>query len=61
MCSDWVVILGGVQQRPLVSDDFKFNQSELITGVGVPHRVSQEDVYNGYRIPAGSMILANQW
>ncbi|KAI0083867.1 cytochrome P450 [Irpex rosettiformis] len=31
------------------------------TPVGTPHRVSQDDEYNGYLIPADSTIMANQW
>ena len=34
---------------------------ELISSIGTPHRVSQDDEYNGYLIPAGSTIMANQW
>jgi Cytochrome P450 len=29
--------------------------------IGVPHRVMQDDVYEGYRIPAGSIVIANIW
>jgi len=29
--------------------------------MGLPHASSAEDVYNGYRIPKGSMILPNTW
>lgn len=28
---------------------------------GLPHRVVKEDVYLGYRIPAGASIIANIW
>ncbi|KAJ7274641.1 cytochrome P450 [Mycena rebaudengoi] len=28
---------------------------------GVPHRCTEEDVYNGFRIPAGSVLFANGW
>ncbi|KAJ7610297.1 cytochrome P450 [Mycena polygramma] len=31
------------------------------TPMGVPHRLSEDDFYNGFHIPAGSMIMANQW
>ncbi|KAI0695235.1 cytochrome P450 [Cytidiella melzeri] len=31
------------------------------TPVGTPHRVSQDDTYEGYLIPANSTIMANQW
>ncbi|KAJ6477480.1 cytochrome P450 [Mycena vulgaris] len=29
--------------------------------MGVPHFLSVEDVYQGYRIPAGSVVIANAW
>ncbi|KAG8981357.1 hypothetical protein FRB93_008723 [Tulasnella sp. JGI-2019a] len=29
--------------------------------VGIPHRLEQDDVYNGYFIPAGTRILVNVW
>jgi len=28
---------------------------------GVPHRLMEDDVYNGWFIPAGSMIMENTW
>ncbi|KAJ6565468.1 cytochrome P450 [Mycena vulgaris] len=34
---------------------------ELVIPLGVPHRVMQDDVYNGYFIPAGTIMIANQW
>jgi len=29
--------------------------------IGLPHRVTQDDVYRGYLIPAGSTIILNAW
>jgi len=29
--------------------------------LGVPHRLTENDVYNGYFIPAGSMVFYNSW
>lgn len=29
--------------------------------LGVPHAVTQDDVYMGYRIPAGAMVIINAW
>jgi hypothetical protein len=29
--------------------------------VGVPHFLATEDTYKGYRIPAGSIVMANSW
>lgn len=28
---------------------------------GLPHRVTREDEYLGYRIPAGATVIANNW
>lgn len=28
---------------------------------GFPHRVSEDDIYNGYYIPKGSLVIPNQW
>ncbi|KIJ38054.1 hypothetical protein M422DRAFT_88287, partial [Sphaerobolus stellatus SS14] len=30
-------------------------------GTGVPHACSEEDVYRGWRIPEGSIVVANAW
>jgi len=32
-----------------------------VTPIAVPHLVHVEDEYRGYRIPAGSIIIANAW
>ncbi|KAF8513234.1 cytochrome P450 [Gautieria morchelliformis] len=32
-----------------------------VTPFGVPHRVTQDDVFGGYFIPAGSIVLGNTW
>ena len=29
--------------------------------LGLPHRVMEDDEYNGYRIPKGSIVLGNIW
>ncbi|OSX64695.1 hypothetical protein POSPLADRAFT_1135070 [Postia placenta MAD-698-R-SB12] len=29
--------------------------------MAVPHRVTQDDVYNGFHIPAGATVIANTW
>ncbi|KAK7035030.1 O-methylsterigmatocystin oxidoreductase [Favolaschia claudopus] len=29
--------------------------------VGVPHRAMEDDIYNGYLIPKGSLVIANVW
>ena len=28
---------------------------------GIPHRLNADDIYEGYFLPAGSMVIANAW
>lgn len=42
--------------RATVSEILRWRQS---TPLGVPHEVMQDDVYDGYLIPKGSMLHAN--
>jgi cytochrome P450 len=32
-----------------------------VTPLGIPHYSTAEDVYNGYRIPIGSIVVGNTW
>ena len=32
-----------------------------IIPLGIPHRVTQDDVFNGYFIPAGTIVMGNAW
>ncbi|KAI9432056.1 cytochrome P450 [Lactarius indigo] len=32
-----------------------------VTPLAIPHRVTESDIYGGYYIPAGSMVIANAW
>ncbi|KZP29791.1 cytochrome P450 [Athelia psychrophila] len=32
-----------------------------VTPIGVPHRLVADDYYNGYFMPAGSIVIANTW
>ena len=36
-------------------------RSHVVAPTGVPHRVMEDDVYEGYFIPKGSLVLANLW
>ncbi|THU75795.1 cytochrome P450, partial [Dendrothele bispora CBS 962.96] len=61
----------GLDELPTINDRDKLPYvSALIKEVlrwvppaplGLPHRVLDDDVYNGYRIPKGSTIVANIW
>lgn len=33
----------------------------VVSPMGFPHRVSEDDIYNGYYIPKGSLVIPNQW
>lgn len=32
-----------------------------LRGAGFPHTLSQDDTYNGYFIPSGTVVLVNIW
>ncbi|RPD63476.1 cytochrome P450 [Lentinus tigrinus ALCF2SS1-6] len=32
-----------------------------VTPLAVPHRLTSDDVYNGYHLPAGSIVVGNSW
>lgn len=34
---------------------------KAVAPLGIPHCLISEDVHKGHRIPAGSMVIANQW
>ncbi|RDB17769.1 hypothetical protein Hypma_001110 [Hypsizygus marmoreus] len=34
---------------------------EPVAPMGIPHMANQDDVYNGYFLPAGSTVFANTW
>ncbi|KAG6917174.1 hypothetical protein DXG01_003610 [Tephrocybe rancida] len=42
----------------IISETFRWGAT---TPVGVPHRLTQDDTYNGYFLPAGTTIIANSW
>lgn len=42
----------------LVSEVFRW---QPVVPMGLPHRVTEEDVYEGYRIPLGALVVVNVW
>lgn len=34
---------------------------EPVAPVAIPHQCVQDDVYEGYHIPAGATVIANSW
>ncbi len=43
----------GEDQSPLLPPDSNV--------IGIPHALSEEDVFNGYAIPKGSLVISNVW
>lgn len=37
------------------------NEIKCLYKPGIRHRVIQDDVYNGYFIPKGTIVIANIW
>lgn len=37
------------------------NRWHSVGPTGIPHRLTQDDVYKGYFLPKGTVILPNQW
>jgi cytochrome P450 len=33
----------------------------IVTPTGVPHRVMEDDIHDGYLIPEGALIITNIW
>jgi len=46
--------------RALFSEQIVLNQMSLFRQ-GVPHMVISDDLFNGYHIPANSVVITNQW
>ena len=46
--------------RPLLNLKMVLSQTPLCYQ-GVPHQSTSDDLYNGYHIPANSVVFANQW
>ncbi|KAF9222063.1 cytochrome P450 [Gyrodon lividus] len=42
----------------LVKEVLRWN---VVAPLGVPHRVTEDDIHNGYYIPKGSLVIANIW
>lgn len=44
--------------RAMVKETLRWR---AVDPVGLPHRSTEDDIYNGYFIPAGSILIANVW
>ena len=36
-------------------------RANMIASLGVPHRVTEDDIHNGFLIPKGSLVIPNVW
>ena len=48
----------GQRPRPIIPIRHLTHESSFS---GMPHRLTEDDVYDGYFIPAGSIVFANSW
>ena len=47
--------------RLLFLPDIDGNKLTSLFCLGSPHLSTADDIYNGYHIPANSLVVANQW
>ena len=59
--SDIAPLSDGVRQHQWVSAFISYVNLLFICSTGVPHRLTEDDIYNGMYIPAGTTIVANSW
>lgn len=52
--------MGEYSQR-LQIYSYIFIHSAILFSVGIPHRSSEDAVYNGHFIPKGAILLSNLW
>lgn len=45
----------------LVSRRIQVRNEFIITILGLPHMSTEDDIYRGYYIPAGTLIMGNSW
>lgn len=58
----WLIICipGGMSLLQLVRESTRFKQLLIYNAiVGVPHATDEDDIYNGYLIPKGSVVVGN--
>ncbi|KAL7281056.1 hypothetical protein ACG7TL_004358 [Trametes sanguinea] len=44
-----------------IEDKIAPESTSLLTPLGMPHRSSEDDQYQGYFIPKGTLVIANMW
>ena len=62
VCGDRLPDFDDIPQLPAVRAVIKeVLRWRPVTAGGVPHQATRDDVYDGYFIPAGAVVHANQW
>ncbi|TFY62291.1 hypothetical protein EVJ58_g3958 [Rhodofomes roseus] len=56
--ADWEDLERLTYVQAVILEIYRWNP---VAPIGLPHRVIQDDVYEGYHIPAGATILVNNW
>ena len=56
----WHAVAPQGAQSTLISSRLEVIQMRTILP-GIPHMLREDDVYNGYFIPAGTIIVGNTW
>lgn len=62
VCGEQIPVFRDVPQLPMVRAVIKeVLRWRPVTAGGVPHQLIRDDVYDGFFLPAGSVVHANQW
>lgn len=61
--SGWLPVFEDLPNLPIVRAVVKegIGYRSIVAELGIPHQVDQDDWYEGYFIPKGSIIHANYW
>lgn len=62
VCGEQIPTFRNIPQLPMVRAVIKeVLRWRPVTAGGVPHQLTRDDVYNGFFLPRGSVVHANQW
>jgi hypothetical protein len=55
------IAMGNCCAARFVDNQFHLEDQLMLSLVGIAHRAVKDDVYNGMRIPNGSIVIGNVW
>lgn len=62
VCGDRLPDLNDLPELPYIRGCMKESMRWMPTGIlGVPHAVTRDDEYMGYKIPKGAAVMWNVW